>query len=147
MRAVIQRVRSASVEVDGEIIGKIGRGLLILIGAGKGDTDAQAGYLANKISSLRIFEDADGKMNLSLIDIEGEALVVSQFTLYANTRKGKRPSFVDALEPVRAEELYERFVANIRAEGLKTETGKFGAKMMVSLENDGPVTIIVESPS
>ncbi|MCH9032634.1 MAG: D-tyrosyl-tRNA(Tyr) deacylase [candidate division Zixibacteria bacterium] len=147
MRAVIQRVRSASVEVDGEIIAKISRGLLILIGAGKGDAEAQAGYLANKISGLRIFEDADGKMNLSLIDIEGEALIVSQFTLYANTRKGKRPSFGEALEPGRAEELYEDFVAKIRAEGLKTETGKFGAKMLVSLENDGPVTIIVESPA
>ena len=147
MRAVIQRVRSASVEVDGEVIGKINRGLLILIGAGKGDTSAQVSYLANKISGLRIFEDADGKMNLSLIDIEGEALIVSQFTLYANTRKGKRPSFGDALDPGPAEELYEDFVTRIRAEGLKTATGKFGAKMLVKLENDGPVTIIVESPS
>ncbi|HSG99786.1 MAG TPA: D-aminoacyl-tRNA deacylase [candidate division Zixibacteria bacterium] len=150
MRAVIQRVRSASVTIDGEVVGRIGRGLLVLLGACQGDGEADLVYLAEKIPNLRIFEDENAKMNRSLLDLaaEGEAgmLVVSQFTLYADSRKGRRPSFTLALEPGAAEALYDRFVARLRALGLKTETGGFGAKMLVALENDGPVTIIIDSP-
>lgn len=147
MRAVVQRVRRASVEISGEVAGQIGPGLLILLGAREGDTSAETRYLADKIANLRIFEDKIGKMNRSLIDIVGAALVISQFTLYADTRKGRRPSFNLALEPTGAEKLYEEFITLLADEGLQVETGQFGAKMLVSLENDGPVTIIVDTPT
>lgn len=147
MRAVVQRVRRASVEISGEVAGQIGSGLLILLGAREGDTSAETRYLADKIANLRIFEDKIGKMNRSLIDIVGAALVISQFTLYADTRKGRRPSFNLALEPTGAEKLYEEFITLLADEGLQVETGRFGAKMLVSLENDGPVTIIVDTPT
>lgn len=146
MRAVVQRVRRASVEIAGQVAGQIGPGLLVLLGAREGDTSAETCYLADKVANLRIFEDDDGKMNRSLIDTGGAALVVSQFTLYADTRKGRRPSFNLALEPIGAEKLYEEFVSLLASQGLQVETGRFGAKMLVSLENDGPVTIIVDTP-
>lgn len=147
MRAIVQRVRRASVEISGEVAGQIGPGLLILLGAREGDTSAETRYLADKIANLRIFEDKIGKMNRSLIDVVGAALVISQFTLYADTRKGRRPSFNLALEPTGAEKLYEEFITLLADEGLQVETGQFGAKMLVSLENDGPVTIIVDTPT
>ncbi len=146
MRAVVQRVRRASVEIGGQVAGQIGPGLLILLGAREGDTSEETQYLADKIANLRVFEDEAGKMNRSLIDTGGGVLVVSQFTLYADTRKGRRPSFNLALEPIGAEKLYEEFVSLLASEGLQVETGRFGAKMLVSLENDGPVTIIVDTP-
>ena len=149
MRAVIQRVRSASVAIGGETVGRIERGLLVLLGACEGDSGSDLDYLADKIPNLRIFEDEQGKMNRSLLDLaaDGSAgvLVVSQFTLYADTRKGRRPSFTQALDPAEAERLYDQFIERMKALGLRTESGEFGAKMLVSLENDGPVTIIVES--
>ncbi|MBT3376901.1 MAG: D-tyrosyl-tRNA(Tyr) deacylase [Lentisphaerae bacterium] len=144
MRAVIQRVLEASVDCDGTTVGQIGHGLLILLGVRTGDTSAEADYLVEKCMNLRIFTDADGKFNLSVRDIEGEVLVVSQFTLYGDTRKGRRPSFVDAARPDVSEPLYDQFVARVRATGLKTETGIFGAMMRVNLVNDGPVTVLVE---
>lgn len=153
MRAVIQRVKSASVMIDGETVGKIGSGALIFLGACQGDTESELEYLLEKIPNLRIFEDHAGKMNLSLLNLSesGEsdvgALVVSQFTLYADTRKGRRPSFTEALEPGEAERLYELFVKRLRETGLTVQTGRFGAKMLVKLENDGPVTIILDSPT
>ncbi|MFQ5606850.1 MAG: D-aminoacyl-tRNA deacylase [Candidatus Zixiibacteriota bacterium] len=147
MRAVVQRVRTASVETSGEIVARIGPGLLILLGAREGDNSAEVRYLADKITHLRIFEDGAGKMNRSILDIGGEALAVSQFTLFADTRKGRRPSFNLALEPSAAEKLYEEFGSLLRAEGLRVETGEFGAKMLVGLQNDGPVTIIVDTPA
>lgn len=134
-------------EISGEVAGQIGPGLLILLGAREGDTSAETRYLADKIANLRIFEDKIGKMNRSLIDVVGAALVISQFTLYADTRKGRRPSFNLALEPTGAEKLYEEFITLMADEGLQVETGQFGAKMLVSLENDGPVTIIVDTPT
>lgn len=134
-------------EISGEVAGQIGPGLLILLGAREGDTSAETRYLADKIANLRIFEDKIGKMNRSLIDVVGAALVISQFTLYADTRKGRRPSFNLALEPTGAEKLYEEFITLLADEGLQVETGQFGAKMLVSLENDGPVTIIVDTPT
>ena len=134
-------------EIAGEVAGQIGPGLLILLGAREGDTSAETRYLADKIANLRIFEDKIGKMNRSLIDVVGAALVISQFTLYADTRKGRRPSFNLALEPTGAEKLYEEFITLLADEGLQVETGQFGAKMLVSLENDGPVTIIVDTPT
>ena len=150
MRAVIQRVRSASVRVEGKIVGEIGRGLLVLLGACEGDTTASLDYLAEKIPNLRIFEDAEGKMNRSLLDLssDGDAgiLVVSQFTLYADTRKGRRPSFTRALNPQLAEEYYNEFIARMAGLRLNAQSGVFGAKMLVTLENDGPVTIIMDSP-
>jgi D-tyrosyl-tRNA(Tyr) deacylase len=145
MRAVIQRVSSASVTVDGEVVGKIGRGLLILVGVGHSDTEAAADYLVEKILGLRIFQDDAGKMNLSVQDIKGEVLVVSQFTLYGDVRKGKRPSFDAAARPERANELYESFVKKVRDAGMKCETGRFQAMMDVALVNDGPVTILLDS--
>ena len=145
MRAVVQRVGEARVRVDGEVGGEIGRGLLVLLGAGEGDGAADVKYLSRKIPSLRIFEDGEGKMNLGLEDIGGAMLVVSQFTLYGDTRKGRRPSFVDALEPTRAEQLVEAFVTEVRAQGFVVETGRFGATMKVELVNEGPVTLILES--
>lgn len=145
MKAVLQRVTSADVSVSGEIKGSIGNGLMILFGAGQGDTHEEADYLAHKIVNMRIFSDEQGKMNLSLRDKNGSALVVSQFTLYADCRRGNRPSFTDAEEPGKAEELYEYFCEALRSEGAAdVQTGVFGAEMQVSLVNDGPVTIILE---
>jgi D-tyrosyl-tRNA(Tyr) deacylase len=145
MRTVVQRVSRASVTVDGEVVGSIGRGLLVLLGVGGADTEAAAEYLADKTLGLRIFEDAAGKMNLSVQEIGGSILVVSQFTLYGDVRKGKRPSFDAAAKPARANELYEYFVARIRAAGVECATGRFQAMMDVELVNDGPVTILLDS--
>jgi D-tyrosyl-tRNA(Tyr) deacylase len=145
MKAVVQRVRWAKVGVEGETVGEIGRGLLVFLGVGQGDSDALAKILADKISGLRIFEDAAGKMNLALADVEGAMLVVSQFTLYGDCRKGRRPSFVDAAPPEVAEQLYELFVAEVRAKGIEVATGTFRANMQVSLVNDGPVTMLLDT--
>jgi D-tyrosyl-tRNA(Tyr) deacylase len=145
MRALIQRVSSASVEVEGKISGETGKGFLILFGVTHTDTENDAVFLAEKCLNLRIFEDAGGKMNLSLNDIKGEMLVVSQFTLYGDTRKGRRPSFTDAAVPAHAIPLYEKFICELRKSGLKVETGIFGAEMSVKLCNQGPVTIMLES--
>jgi D-tyrosyl-tRNA(Tyr) deacylase len=145
MRAVVQRVSRARVVADQEVVGQIGRGLLVLLAVGRGDTAELARRLADKIVGLRIFADEDGKMNRSLADVGGEALVVSQFTLYGDCQKGRRPSFVDAAPPEIAIPLYEEFVTAVRALGIPTATGRFGAIMQVELCNDGPVTLIVES--
>jgi D-aminoacyl-tRNA deacylase len=145
MKAVIQRVSEAKVEVDGTVTGAIGTGLLILLGVGRRDEDRDIDYLANKIVNLRIFEDEQGKMNRSLKDVGGRALIVSQFTLWGDARKGRRPSFGEAAPPLQAEELYGKFVAKVMDLGVETATGIFGADMKVSLINDGPVTLIVES--
>jgi D-tyrosyl-tRNA(Tyr) deacylase len=145
MRAVIQRVSRAKVTVNGETTGKIERGLLVLLGVGSGDTRADADYLAEKTTGLRIFEDPDGKMNLSAADVDGAVLVVSQFTLYGDVRRGKRPSFDAAAPPQQARELYEYFVEKIRAAGLRCETGRFQEMMRVELVNEGPVTILLDS--
>jgi D-tyrosyl-tRNA(Tyr) deacylase len=145
MRAVIQRVTETSVSVDNTVIGKIGAGLLVLLGVAKNDSDKDAAYLAEKIVNLRIFEDADGKMNRSLLDTGGEMLVVSQFTLLGDCRKGRRPSFVDAASPEKAHQLYEQFVQCARQHGVSVETGRFRAMMDVALINSGPVTLIIES--
>ena len=145
MRAVVQRVKSSSVKTEGEIVARIGNGLLVLLGVAKGDTVQDADYLANKIINLRIFEDPNGKMNRSLLETSGELLAVSQFTLMADCRKGRRPSFIDAAAPVKASELYERFVKTARQKGVEVQTGRFRAMMEVALVNDGPVTIIIES--
>jgi D-aminoacyl-tRNA deacylase len=148
MRAVVQRVSRASVTVEDEVVGEIGEGLLVLLGVADGDTGAEADWLAHKVANLRIFADAEGKMNLSAKEIGGKVLVVSQFTLCANTRKGFRPSFVPAAAPDVAEPLVERFTAAVQAEQVAVETGVFGAHMSVALVNDGPVTILLErSPS
>lgn len=147
MRAILQRVTRASVEVDGTVVGEIGGGLLVLLGVAKPDTAADADFLAGKILNLRIFADDAGKMNRSLLDCAGELLVVSQFTLYGDTRKGRRPGFDDAAPPEQARSLYEHFVAAARQSGVKVETGVFQAHMAVSLVNDGPVTFLVESSS
>lgn len=144
MRLVIQRVSHASVSVAGQIVGQCGAGLCILAGVKIGDTPAEAKWLANKAANLRVFEDEAGKMNLSLLDVKGEALVVSQFTLYANAQRGRRPDFVDAARPEQAEELIEYFVEQLRAEGVPTQTGIFRALMQVEIHNDGPVTILLE---
>lgn len=145
MRAVIQKVSRAKVTVDGEITGEIGPGLLVLLGVSKTDTEKDALYLIDKILNLRVFEDADGKMNLSLLDIEGELLVVSQFTLYGDTRRGRRPSFIEAASPEEANRLYEFFVDESRKQVTKVATGRFQAMMDVELVNDGPVTILIDS--
>ncbi len=144
MRALLQRVSKASVTVDGQTISAIRNGLLILLGVGHGDGEEQTKFLAEKIANLRVFEDEQGKTNLSILDVKGEAIVVSQFTLYADTRKGRRPSFIDAAMPDRAEPLVNRFVALLRGHGIPTQTGKFGAHMQVEIHNDGPVTIWLE---
>ncbi|MCX6354674.1 MAG: D-aminoacyl-tRNA deacylase [Candidatus Aureabacteria bacterium] len=145
MRAVVQRVKKAAVEIGGETVAATGLGFLVLLGVGKDDAEKDASFLAEKIANLRIFEDSEGKMNLSLKDTGGAALVVSQFTLYGDCRKGRRPSFTDAAPPEKGEALYKIFIDNLRAQGIAVETGQFGAKMLVKLENDGPVTLIVES--
>jgi len=144
MRVVIQRVRMGKVIVDGEAIAEIGKGLVILTGIGPEDGEEQARYLAEKIANLRIFPDAEGKTNLSCLDVGGEALVVSQFTLYADTRKGRRPSFINAAPPEIAEPLVERFANLLQEQGLPTQMGQFGAEMMVEIHNHGPVTIWIE---
>ncbi len=144
MRVLIQRVSHASVTVDQQTISSIGKGLLILLGVGHGDGEEQATFLAEKTANLRIFEDEQGKTNLSILDVKGEAIVVSQFTLYANTQKGRRPSFIEAALPDVAEPLVNRFVELLRGHGVPTQTGKFGAHMEVEIHNDGPVTIWLE---
>ena len=144
MRALLQRVSKASVTVDEQTISSIGNGLLILLGVGHGDGEAQTKFLAEKIANLRVFEDEQGKTNLSILDVKGEAIVVSQFTLYADTRKGRRPAFIDAALPDVAEPLVYRFVELLRGYGIPTQTGKFGAHMEVEIHNDGPVTIWLE---
>src|ERR1700692_2847672 len=145
MRAVVQRVSRAQVTVNGEIAGQIGLGLLVLLGVGRDDSEADATYLAEKIAGLRVFEDAQGKMNLSVKDVGGSVLAVSQFTLYGDVRRGKRPSFDAAAPPEKARQLYEFFVEQIRASGLRCETGRFQETMKVELVNEGPVTIILDS--
>ena len=144
MRAVIQRVSQASVSVDDQIIGAIGAGLAILVGATHADTEEDARWLAQKIATLRVFEDAACKFNLSALDVHADAMVVSQFTLYADTSGGRRPSFIEPARPEVAEPLIERFVVLLREQGLNVETGKFQAKMLVKIFNDGPVTIILD---
>jgi D-tyrosyl-tRNA(Tyr) deacylase len=145
MRAVVQRVSRAQVAVSGEITGEIGLGLLVLLGVGRDDTEADASYLAEKIVGLRIFEDASGKMNLALAEVGGSVLAISQFTLYGDVRRGKRPSFDAAAPPEKARKLYELFVERIRARGLRCETGRFQEMMKVELVNEGPVTILLDS--
>ncbi len=145
MRAVVQRVSRAKVSVNGEVAGEIGRGLLVLLGVGVSDAESDADYLADKIVGLRVFEDEDRKMNLSVGGISGGLLVVSQFTLYGDVRRGKRPSFDAAAAPSRARELYEYFVRRIRAAGVPCETGRFQEMMQVELVNEGPVTILLDS--
>ena len=145
MRAVVQRVTSASVRVEGKLAGKIGAGLLILVGVSRTDNPEAASYLAEKIANLRIFSDSVGKMNLSLLDVQGSALVVSQFTLYGDTRGGRRPSYIQAAPPEEASRLYDEFVRAMRGLGVAVETGVFQAHMSVELVNDGPVTILLDS--
>ncbi len=145
MRAVVQRVKHAQVTVNREVTGKIDRGLLVFIGVAEGDAEAQAEYLADKIVGLRVFEDENGKMNLAVTDVGGAVLAVSQFTLYGDVRRGKRPSFDAAAPPEKARSLYEYFVRRIRATGLRCETGRFQETMQVELVNDGPVTILIDS--
>jgi D-tyrosyl-tRNA(Tyr) deacylase len=145
MRVVIQRVKSAQVCVDGRVSGEIGRGLLVLLGVGKGDGESDLSFLTSKIPELRIFEDNSGKFNLSLKEIGGEILVVSQFTLFGDCRKGRRPSFSEAEEPSAARRLYEQFILRLKEEGVPVQTGEFQAKMEVHLINDGPVTLLLDS--
>ncbi len=145
MRAVNQRVNYGRVTIDGRVTADIGKGLVILLGIGPGDDEEKSAALAKKIAQLRIMEDAQGKMNLSILDTGGSAVVVSQFTLYADTRRGNRPSFTDAAPPQTASPLVDHFVAQLRALGIPTQTGEFGAHMLVALENDGPVTIWIEN--
>ncbi len=147
MRAVIQRIKESSVKTENQIIGRTGFGLLVLLGVANGDSPSDADYLVNKITNLRIFEDDKGKMNRSLLELGGEMMVVSQFTLLGDCRKGRRPSFMQAAEPNLATELYEYFVNQVRSLGIAVQTGRFGAMMEVALINDGPVTLIVESRS
>lgn len=144
MRALIQRVSKASVTVDGKTISSIGHGLVVLLGVGHTDGEEQARWMAEKIATLRIFSDSEGKMNLAAQDVKGEAIVVSQFTLFADAQKGRRPSFVDAARPEIAAPLVERFAALLREQGVPTQTGIFGADMLVEIHNDGPVTIWLE---
>jgi D-tyrosyl-tRNA(Tyr) deacylase len=146
MRAVIQRVSRASVSIDGEVVGAIDRGVLVLLGVAHADTAERGAWLADKIVNLRIFNDGDGKMNLSLLEVGGACLIVSQFTLYGDARKGRRPSFIDAAGPPIAVPLYEAFLDAVRAHGVSVAAGRFGADMQVELVNDGPVTLILDSP-
>ncbi len=145
MRAVVQRVKSAAVYVEGRVTGEIGQGLLVLVGVGRGDGASDMAYLASKLPELRIFEDSSGKFNLSLKEVGGRMLVVSQFTLYGDCRKGRRPSFTEAAEPAEAKRLYEELVRQLRGQGVSVETGEFQTKMEVHLVNDGPVTILLDS--
>lgn len=145
MRAVVQRARSARVEVAGEVVGEIGLGLVAFVGAGRDDEDADADYVANKVAGLRVFHDDAGKMSRALAEVGGAVLAISQFTLFGDVRRGLRPGFDAAMEPGRAEALYERFVAGVRARGLPVATGRFRADMRVFVENDGPVTILIDS--
>lgn len=145
MRALIQRVKSGAVYIDGKEVGRIGKGFVILLGVGQRDSIEDLDYLVDKVVNLRVFPDEEGKMNLSLLDVGGEVLVVSQFTLYADCRKGRRPSFTDAAPPDKGKEMYELFVSRLRERGLKVETGEFGAMMLVEIHNDGPVTIMLDS--
>ena len=144
MRVVLQRVSRASVTIDGRIAGAVGRGLCLLVGLTHTDTEAAVDWMAEKVAGLRLFSDAEGKMNLGLDQVDGAVLVVSQFTLYGDAAKGRRPSFVDAARPEQAIPLYERFVAALRSRGLEVATGEFGAQMLVEIHNDGPVTLILE---
>ena len=145
MRAVVQLVSHASVTVEGEVTGRIDRGLMVLLGVAEGDTPKDLQYIIDKVVGLRVFEDAEGKMNLSVKDVGGKILAVSQFTLYGDCRHGKRPSFTTAAKPEFANELYEEFVAGCQAAGVEVETGRFRTHMLVELENDGPVTILLDS--
>jgi len=145
VKALLQRVTGASVSVGGEVVGRIGRGLVVFVGVASGDTEKDAQYLAQKTVSLRVFSDEEGRFNLSALDIKGELLVVSQFTLLADTRKGRRPSFIEAAPPAQAEEIFEQFVEQGRATGLRVETGRFQQYMQVEIRNDGPVTILLDS--
>lgn len=147
MRAVLQRVARASVAVGGETVGTVARGWLVLLGVAPNDTQTQVGWFAEKVANLRAFEDAEGKMNLSVLDVNGGALVVSQFTLYGECTKGRRPSFTGAAPPAIAEPLYEAFVVALKARGVPVNTGRFGADMQVELLNDGPVTFVIDSPA
>ncbi len=145
MKFVIQRVTEASVKVDGEVIGEIGKGLLVLVGVSGTDNQQIADKMIDKLAKLRIFDDAEGKTNLSISDVQGEFLIISQFTLYANCKKGNRPSFIDAGKPDMANELYEYVISSLEAKGFPTQHGSFGADMKVSLLNDGPFTIVLDS--
>jgi D-tyrosyl-tRNA(Tyr) deacylase len=145
MRAVVQRVKSAEVYVEGRLSGKIGSGLLVFVGVGKGDGENDVSYMTSKLPELRIFEDASGKFNLSLKEKGGEILIVSQFTLYGDCRKGRRPSFTEAEEPAAAKNLYDRLIDKLRDQGIPVQTGEFQAKMEVHLINDGPVTLLLDS--
>ncbi len=145
MRAVLQRVKKAKVKVGGKVVGEIGSGYFILLGVGKDDNEDKVAQLADKVLKLRVIADQDDKMNLSITDVNGEILVVSQFTLYANTQVGRRPSFIDAAQPETARDLYEKFVAKLRESRLKVETGEFGAMMEIESVADGPVTILLEN--
>ncbi len=145
MRAVVQRALAARVEVEGQVVGAIERGLVAFVGAAKDDDEADADHIANKIAGLRVFSDEAGKMSRALADVRGGVLAISQFTLFGDVRRGLRPSFDGAMEPVRAETLYERFVAALRARGLEVATGRFRADMRVFVENDGPVTVLIDS--
>ena len=147
MKAVIQRVSHASVVVEGEVVGRIGVGLLVLLGVGRDDAEEDARYVAGKVAGMRIFSDPEGKFNLSLADVGGAVLLVSQFTLYADTRRGRRPSFTDAAPPELAEALVDRCAQLLRSEGVHVETGRFRAHMKVQLLNDGPVTVLLETDS
>jgi D-aminoacyl-tRNA deacylase len=145
VRAVVQRVAGARVEVDGEVVGSIARGLCVFVAAGRGDGESELRYLADKVATLRIFEDEEGKMNRSVAEAGGAVLAVSQFTLYGDVRRGRRPSFTEAMAPAEAREAFERFVALLRAHGLEVATGRFQATMRVVVDNDGPVTILLDS--
>ena len=145
MRAVVQRVKEARVEIEGTVVGKISKGLLVFLGVGENDTKKECEYMANKIINLRIFPDENDLMNLSLLDINGAALVVSQFTLWGDCRKGRRPSFIEAARPEKAEKLYELFISMLKDKGITVATGKFQEMMDVQLINDGPVTILIDS--
>lgn len=145
MRLVLQRVKGAEVKVEGQIVGKVGKGLVVFLGVRNGDGEGDAKYLAEKVTNLRVFEDTSGKFNLSIMDVGGEVLVVSQFTLYGDCRKGRRPSFTQASPPEEAIKLYQRFVALLQERGLRVETGVFGSRMLVEIQNQGPVTFVLES--